>query len=43
VTVFVLSSGRSGTRTFAMACRHITDFTSVHELRIGTLGPERLA
>lgn len=29
--VFVLSSGRSGTTTFAKACSHITNFSTAHE------------
>jgi len=29
--VFVVGTGRCGTRTFAMACKHITNFTSAHE------------
>jgi len=31
VRVFVIGTGRCGTRTFRMACRHITNFTSAHE------------
>jgi len=31
VRVFVLGTGRCGTRTFRMACSHIRNFTSAHE------------
>lgn len=31
--IFVLSTGRSGTTTFARACSHITNYTSGHETK----------
>lgn len=31
MNVFVLSTGRCGSLTFAKACEHITNFTSAHE------------
>jgi len=31
VRVFVVGTGRCGTRTFAMACKHISNFTAGHE------------
>jgi hypothetical protein len=43
MNVFVLTTGRSGSLTFAEACRHITNFRSGHETRVGLVGPERLA
>jgi len=33
--VFVLSPGRSGSATFAEACKHMTNFTAGHETRSG--------
>lgn len=41
--VFVLTTGRSGSKTFAEACRHITNYTSAHESRTGRWGHDRLA
>jgi hypothetical protein len=38
VNVFILSAGRSGSKTFARACDHITNYTSAHESRSGLLG-----
>lgn len=43
MNVFVLTTGRSGSLTFAEACRHITNYTSGHETRVGKVGAERLA
>ena len=43
MNVFVLTTGRSGSLTFAKACGHITNYTSGHETRVGRLGTERLA
>jgi hypothetical protein len=43
VNVFVLTTGRSGSLTFAEACRHITNYTTGHETRVGLVGQERLA
>lgn len=33
--VFVLTTGRSGSVTFARACNHATNYTAAHESRIG--------
>jgi hypothetical protein len=38
VNVFILNAGRSGSKTFARACAHITNYTSAHESRSGLLG-----
>ena len=38
MNVFILSTGRSGSQTFARACAHITNYTSAHESRSGLLG-----
>jgi hypothetical protein len=38
VNVFILNAGRSGSKTFARACEHITNYTSAHESRSGLLG-----
>ena len=43
MNVFVLTTGRSGSVTFAEACRHITNYTAGHETRVGLVGAERLA
>jgi len=43
MNVFVLTAGRSGSLTFAEACRHISNFSCGHETRVGLLGPDRLA
>lgn len=39
--VFVLSPGRSGSKTFVEACKHLTNYTALHESRAGKLGDER--
>lgn len=39
--IFVLSPGRSGSKTFAEACKHLTNYTSAHESRGGRIGEER--
>jgi hypothetical protein len=38
VNVFILSTGRSGSQTFARACAHLANYTSAHESRSGLLG-----
>jgi hypothetical protein len=43
MNVFVLTTGRSGSVTFAEACRHITNYTAGHETRVGLVGADRLA
>ena len=43
MNVFILGTGRCGSMTFERACRHITNYTTAHESRIGMLGAERLA
>lgn len=40
--VFVLTTGRAGSTTFAVACAHMSNFTSGHESRSGHLLPRRL-
>ena len=42
MNVFVLTSGRSGSLTFAEACRHITNYSTGHETRVGLIGEARL-
>jgi hypothetical protein len=39
--VFVLTTGRSGSTTFARACAHINNFTVGHESRWGLIGIDR--
>ncbi|AFY72030.1 hypothetical protein Pse7367_3807 (plasmid) [Thalassoporum mexicanum PCC 7367] len=41
MNVFVLNTGRCGSTTFTMACRHITNYTSAHEAKRGVLGEAR--
>lgn len=43
MNVFVLTTGRSGSLTFAEACSHITNYSSGHETRVGLIGADRLA
>jgi hypothetical protein len=40
--VFVLCTGRCGSKTFVQACRHIHNFTAGHETRAGLFGAARL-
>ena len=42
MNIFVLSTGRCGSKSFAAACAHITNYTSGHETRTGIIGPGRL-
>lgn len=42
VRVFVLTTGRSGSTTFAAACGHMTSHTSAHESLANRHGPARL-
>lgn len=41
MNVFVLSTGRCGSKTFAKACSHITNFSAGHESNTGRIGPGR--
>jgi hypothetical protein len=41
MNIFVLSTGRCGSTSFIMACRHITNFTCAHESRTWMLGDNR--
>jgi hypothetical protein len=40
--VFVLCSGRSGSVTFARACKQIQNYTAAHESAAGRVGADRL-
>ena len=40
--IFILTTGRSGSTTFARACSHIENFTVGHESRWGLIGIDRL-
>lgn len=42
LNVFILSTGRCGSRTFSKACAHIANYTSAHESKKGEIGAERL-
>ena len=39
--VFILSTGRCGSTSFAKACSHISNYTSAHESLSNRFGPER--
>ncbi len=41
MNVFVLGTGRCGSKTFARACSHIANYSSAHESRSGLLGEAR--
>ena len=41
MNIFILNTGRCGSTTFIMACRHIQNFTSAHESRTARLGDAR--
>ncbi len=41
--IFILSTGRCGSTTFARACNHFTNYSSGHETRTSKLGIERFA
>lgn len=38
--VFILSTGRCGSKTIIQACKHITNYTSAHESRTLKIGPD---
>jgi len=42
MNVFVLTAGRTGSTTFAKACKHINNFTAAHESKVKNLGSERI-
>ena len=42
MNVFVLSTGRCGSLSFARACAHLTNYTAGHESRAHLFGRERL-
>ena len=43
MNVFVLSTGRCGSTTFARACQYVTNYTSAHESKTISIGKERIA
>jgi hypothetical protein len=43
MNVFVLSTGRCGSMSFARACSHMTNYVVGHESRVGKVGEDRLA
>lgn len=43
MNVFVLCTGRCGSKSFARACRHIEGFTAGHETRTAFTGDKRFA
>lgn len=42
MNVFVLSTGRCGSVTFAKSCKHIVNYTSGHETRVHVCGAGRI-
>ncbi|MEN8180710.1 MAG: hypothetical protein ABFS39_19105 [Pseudomonadota bacterium] len=43
MNVFILNAGRCGSTTFIQSCRHIANYTALHESRSTLTGEERLA
>lgn len=43
MNVFVMTTGRSGSLSFAEACGHIRNYSTGHETRVGLIGADRLA
>jgi hypothetical protein len=43
MNVFILSTGRCGSTTFARACAHIRNYSAAHESRVSLPGEARLA
>ena len=43
MNVFVLNTGRCGSTSFIQACRHITNYTALHESRVNLIGKARLS
>jgi hypothetical protein len=41
--IFVLSPGRSGSKTFVEACQHLSNFSAAHESLSSKIGEERFA
>lgn len=41
--IFVLSPGRSGSKTFVEACLHLSNYTAAHESLASKIGDERFA
>lgn len=41
MNVFVLSTGRAGSKTFVLACNHLSNFTAGHETRANQIGSAR--
>ena len=39
--VFILSTGRSGSKSFIKACNHINNYTAAHESLAKKIGPDR--
>ena len=41
MNVFVLSTGRAGSKTFVLACEYLSNFTAGHETRADQIGSSR--
>lgn len=42
MNVFIICTGRTGSKTFAKACSYFTNYTSAHESRLGLTSQEKL-
>lgn len=42
MNIFILNTGRCGSTTFIKACRHINNYSALHESRATLIGKERL-
>lgn len=42
MNVFVLSAGRAGSKSFSVACRHISNYTTGHESRLDMLAGDKV-
>jgi hypothetical protein len=43
MNIFVLCTGRCGSKTFVAACRHITNYSAGHETRVRLVGADKFA
>jgi hypothetical protein len=43
MNIFVLCTGRCGSKTFVQACRHITNYSAGHETRVRLVGADKFA
>ncbi|SFG21061.1 hypothetical protein SAMN05518801_11088 [Novosphingobium sp. CF614] len=43
MNIFVLCTGRCGSRSFVQACKHITNYSAGHETRVRLVGADKFA